>query len=150
MKLALMASRLGSAIRISTVVVSCGLAPWYMGTTFTLCPHGVSLLDIPPGYLPVRTIGSTESRLTSVDLLSYLLRTLLLGTFQGSGLDFHMPTWGLLFSYNMRWNQPRHKKGKHVIGLSKHRCPDFCQYPTKHSVILHRLGTWSLGLPSVL
>lgn len=46
MKFSLMASRLGSAIRISTALVFCDLTPWNMGTAFTLYPNEVSLLGL--------------------------------------------------------------------------------------------------------
>lgn len=128
MKFALMASRLGSAIRISTALVFCGLVPWYVGTSFTLCPNGVSLLGL---FLDI--FLSVQEAVLSQDSpqRTYLvtsLRTCHWAHFKGLVWIFTCQL-GKPFNYSMRWNQPRHKKGKPCAWpfmnmlSAKHRCP---------------------------
>lgn len=69
---------------------SCLLWPSFLAHGY--CLHLVSSWGLPPwpvsGYLPVRTIGYTELRLTSVDLLSYLFKDLVTGHISGDWFGF--------------------------------------------------------------
>lgn len=73
MKLALMASRLGSTIRIRTQHCLLWPGSQYMDT---VSPWALPLQSVS---LPVRTIGCTDSGLTSVDSLNHLFNDSITG-----------------------------------------------------------------------